>query len=230
MPSALLARIAVVASVLAVGAASTRADTLAPPGMVAPSPPVRHKLLPSWLEADVRTGIGYMDYFSTTLGGAEPSGAAWFVDAELGWRHGRWAVSGFSSFLYSPDQGGDDDENVWNVRFHIVEVGVRGTWHLGTFSVGIGYIPLVLGRGYGGNTLYGQAPCPSAPDGQVGTVINSRYTSWDVLAGAELHAAHDVTTVADVTLEVFGLVEFAQSYGQDATFMFTARLGVGVRF
>jgi hypothetical protein len=36
--------------------------------------------------------------------------------------------------------------------------------------------------------------------------------------------------VADVTLQVFGLLDCAGPYEQESTLMFTARLGLGARF
>jgi hypothetical protein len=192
--------------------------------------------LPSWLEADVRAGIAYVDYTPEQLGdNPDLTGASLFVDAELGWRHGRWSVSAFSSYLYHPDKGsapgtsvGYDDTDTWNVRLHVIEVGVRGTFHLGRLSFGAGFVPVMFGRAYGTSTAVsgpGNGPCPP------GIVATISYTSWDTLYGGELHVGWDLGAVEQLPLQLFGLVEYAQNTDQnDDQSMTSVRIGLGAAF
>jgi hypothetical protein len=191
------------------------------------------------LEGGLRGGVADVDYTTNQFDNSvELGGVGWWVDAELGWRHGNWTFGGFFSFMSHTDTGTGPSicgyYPSWHLRLHVYELGARATWHRKALSVGAGLMPFVLGRPYGQEIVRNYYD-PSG-GGEVDTA-----QGWDFLPAAELHAGYDLFTINHrLTLQLFALVEVglavSSAPGLELTLpapglqMINARIGVGVTF
>jgi hypothetical protein len=186
-----------------------------------------------WLEGGVRAGIAGVEYTSNqfdTEDGMNLNGLGYWIDGELGFRHGSWTFGATASYLYHHDIGSADTPcgpSTWNIRLYMYEVGARATWHLDKVSLGAGVIPVVGAR------LDGNQSIQLTPLNGTGTYVLSALRP-EHMSAAEVHGGYDVATIGGhYAVQLFALVEVGtplSSGPTDAGSMLNVRLGVGATF